>query len=64
MVRGRTIELNREPGLPEGRAVTVEMEPVAETTSASSEVAAVSAPGWLERLEVSPAVAPGRLVNP
>ena len=62
VVRGRTIELNQEPGLPEGQAVTVEIEPVAETTSASSGVAAVSPPGWLERLEMGPAVAPGRLV--
>ncbi len=59
VVRGRTIELNQEPGLPDGQAVRVAIEAVAETTAASSGAAAT--PGWLERLEVNPAIAPGRL---
>jgi uncharacterized protein (DUF433 family) len=62
VVRGRTIERNQEPGLPEGQAVTVEIEPVAEAGSAPPGAAAASPPEWLERLEVNPTVAPGRLV--
>jgi uncharacterized protein (DUF433 family) len=62
VVHGRTIELSQETGLPEGQAVTVEIEPVAESRATPSGAAAVSPPGWLERLEVNPAVAPGRLV--
>jgi uncharacterized protein (DUF433 family) len=62
VVHGRTIELNQEPSLPEGQAVTVEIEPVAETGAGPSAAAAGPPPGWLERLEAGPAVVPGRLV--
>jgi uncharacterized protein (DUF433 family) len=62
VVHGRTIELVREPGLPDGQAVTVEIEPVTETGPTPAGLAAVSPPGWLERLEVNPGAGAGRLV--
>ncbi len=50
VVHGKTIELEREPGLPEGQRVAVEIRAVDD------------GPAWLERFVVDPAVAPGRLV--
>ena len=41
VVHGRTIELVREPGLPDGQAVTVEIEPVTETGPTPAGLAAV-----------------------
>jgi len=50
VIHGRTIELQCEPGLPDGQEVSVEIRPVDE------------APRWLERLIVDPPVRPGKLV--
>jgi uncharacterized protein (DUF433 family) len=50
VIHGRTIELQSEPGLPDGQEVSVEIRPVDE------------APLWLERLVVDPSVRPGKLV--
>ena len=61
VVHGRTIELAQEPGLPDGQAVTVEIEPVAEPKPPPSPPTEAP-PWWLDRLEVNPAVVPGRFV--
>src|SRR4051794_23030327 len=50
VIHGKTIELETEPGLPDGQQVRVEIRPVDE------------APRWLERLAVDPSVRPGKLV--
>jgi uncharacterized protein (DUF433 family) len=50
VIRGKTIELEREPGLPEGQRVAVEVCPLDEP------------PAWLERLVVDPTVLPGKFV--
>src|SRR3954451_1821847 len=50
VIHGRTIELESEPGLPDGQEVSVEIRPVEEV------------PRWLERLDVDPAVRPGKYV--
>jgi len=50
VIHGKTIELDREPGLPEGQRIAVEVRPLDEP------------PPWLERLVVDPAVRPGKFV--
>ena len=50
VIHGKTIELEREPGLPEGQRIAVEVRPVDEP------------PPWLERLAVDPAVRPEKFV--
>src|SRR5713101_8013996 len=50
VIHGKTIELENEPGLPEGQRVAVEIRSVDEP------------PAWLERLLVDPAVQPGKFV--
>jgi len=50
VIHGKTIELEKEPGLPEGQRVAVEVRPVDEP------------PAWLGRLVVDPAVRPGKFV--
>ena len=50
VIRGKTIELEREPGLPEGLRVAVEVSPSNEP------------PAWLERFVVDPTVRPGKFV--
>jgi uncharacterized protein (DUF433 family) len=50
VIRGKMIELEQEPGLPEGQKVAVEIRPVEE------------APRWLERLIVDPAIMSGKLL--
>ncbi|MBV8130480.1 MAG: hypothetical protein JO114_22755 [Planctomycetaceae bacterium] len=44
VIHGKTIELEQEPGLPEGQRVTVEIRPLDEP------------PAWLERFVVDPLV--------
>jgi uncharacterized protein (DUF433 family) len=51
VVHGKTIELEQEPGLPDGQRVAVAVHPL-------DEVAA----SWLERFTVDPQAAPGRFV--
>jgi uncharacterized protein (DUF433 family) len=57
-VHGRTIELPWDLGLPEGHVieVTIKTRPDVESTPEPPP------PWWLERLEVNPAVVPGKLV--
>ena len=50
VIHGKTIELEQEPGLPEGQRVTVEVRPLDEP------------PAWLERFVVDPLVQPGKFV--
>ena len=48
IVHGKTIELEQEPGLPDGQAVEIEIRPVGPSA------------GWLDRIVVDPAVLPGQ----
>jgi hypothetical protein len=50
VIHGKTIELENEPGLPEGQRVAVEIRPVGEP------------PAWLKRFVVDPSVRPGKFV--
>jgi uncharacterized protein (DUF433 family) len=50
VIHGKTIGLESEPGLPDGQEVRVEISPIDEP------------PRWLERLDVDPAVRPGKFV--
>jgi uncharacterized protein (DUF433 family) len=50
VIRGKTIELEREAGLPEGQRIAVEVHPLDEP------------PAWLERFAVDPTVRPGKFV--
>lgn len=50
VIHGRTIELENEPGLPDGQRVAVEIRPLD------------APPAWLERLVVDPAVRPGKFI--
>jgi uncharacterized protein (DUF433 family) len=50
VIRGKTIELEREPGLPEGQRIAVDVRPLDER------------PAWLERFAIDPAVRAGRFV--
>ena len=50
VIHGKTIELEREPGLPDGQRVTVELCPLDER------------PAWLEQFVVDPIVMPGKFV--
>jgi hypothetical protein len=47
VVRGRTIELEREPGLPDGQAVTVTVQAAAQP-SARGEGVRLSAGAWAD----------------
>jgi uncharacterized protein (DUF433 family) len=58
VIRGKVIELSEETGLPEGQEVSVQIEPVVATKPGADG----SPPPWLARLEVNPAVRPGKLV--
>jgi uncharacterized protein (DUF433 family) len=59
VVRGKIIELDKAPGIPDGQTVSVEIRPIATNTAPDEPV---SAPWWLERLDVDPAVKPGKFV--
>jgi uncharacterized protein (DUF433 family) len=50
VIHGKTIELEQEPGLPDGMKVSVQLRPEEPP------------PKWLERLIVDPAIAPGKLL--
>jgi uncharacterized protein (DUF433 family) len=50
VIRGRIIELEEAPPLPEGQEVTVQVRAVDEP------------PKWLERFTVDPTIAPGKLL--
>jgi len=50
VIYGKTVELDREPGFPDGQRVSVQVEPVEEP------------PKWLEKFTVDPAIALGKLL--
>ena len=50
VIHGKTIELEQEPGLPDGQRVSVQVRPEEPP------------PKWLERFTVDPAIAVGKLV--
>jgi uncharacterized protein (DUF433 family) len=50
VIHGKTIELEREPGLPEGQRIAVDVRPLDEP------------PAWLERFAIDPAVRRGSYV--
>lgn len=50
VIHGRTIELDREPELPDGQAVSIQVQPEE------------APPEWLERFTVNPSVALGKLL--
>jgi uncharacterized protein (DUF433 family) len=51
VIHGKTIELERESGLPEGQRIAVDLRPIDEP------------PAWLERFTVDPAIRSGKFVN-
>jgi uncharacterized protein (DUF433 family) len=50
IVHGKTIELDREPGIPAGQRVTIQIQTIDE------------APAWLTRFTANASVAPGKLL--
>jgi uncharacterized protein (DUF433 family) len=50
VIRGKTIELERESGLPEGQRIAVDLRPQDEP------------PAWLERFAADPAIGSGKIV--
>jgi uncharacterized protein (DUF433 family) len=60
VVRGKTIELEKEPGLPDGQPVSVEIRAVAAKTETANAHAPL--PWWLGHLNVDPTVRPGKFV--
>jgi uncharacterized protein (DUF433 family) len=61
IIRGKTIELEQEPGLPDGLAVAVAIQPLGEKEPALAPAPPAPAPWWLDRLDVDPGRA-GRFV--
>ena len=59
VIHGKTIELEKEPGLPDGQAVSVDIRPV-DGKGATAKVS--SPPWWLGHLVVDPSVRPGKFV--
>jgi len=58
VIHGKVIELTQETGLPEGQEVAVEIQPIIPKKTGAEP----SAPSWLTRLDVNPAVRPGKFV--
>jgi len=58
VVHGKTIELEKAPGLPDGQAVSVEIRPAVRASPPSEP----ALPPWLDRLEVNPDVKLGKFV--
>jgi uncharacterized protein (DUF433 family) len=50
VIHGKTIEVERESGLPEGQRIAVDLRPLDEP------------PAWLERFAVDPAIGSGKFV--
>ena len=59
IIRGKSIELEREPGLEDGQKVSVEIRPIIETAPHTHRG---EKPWWLELLDVDPAVRRGKFV--
>jgi uncharacterized protein (DUF433 family) len=59
VIHGKTIELEREPGIPDGQAVCVDIRPIVGKTPSKD---TPPSPWWLERLVVDSTVRPGKFV--
>lgn len=59
MIHGKTIELDREPGLDDGPEVSVEIRPIVLEATQTDQPAS---PWWLEQLDVDPTVRRGKFV--
>ena len=59
VIHGKTIELEKEPGIPDGQAVSVDIRLVVGKTASKD---TPCSPWWLERLVVDSAVRPGKFV--
>jgi uncharacterized protein (DUF433 family) len=59
VIHGKTIELEAEPGLPDGQPVSVEIRPIGVKVAPAESPAP---PWWLEHLIVDPTVRPGKFV--
>ena len=59
VIHGKTIELEREPGLEDGQEVSVEIRPIMREATQPDQPAP---PWWLEQLDVDPTVRRGKFV--
>jgi len=59
IIHGKTIELEREPGLEDGQEVSVEIRPIMKEATQREQPAP---PWWLEQLDVDPTVRRGKFV--
>jgi uncharacterized protein (DUF433 family) len=59
VIHGKTIELDREPGLDDGQEVSVEIRPIMRKATQTDQPAP---PWWLEQLDVDPTVRRGKFV--
>ena len=59
VIHGKTIELEREPGLDDGQEVSVEIRPIMREATEADQPAP---PWWLEQLDVDPTVRRGKFV--
>jgi uncharacterized protein (DUF433 family) len=59
VIHGKTIELDREPGLDDGQEVSVEIRPIVREATQTDQPAS---PWWLEQLDVDPTVRRGQFV--
>ena len=59
VIHGKTIELDREPGLDDGQEVSVEIRPIVREATQTDQPAP---PWWLEQLDVDPTVRRGKFV--
>jgi uncharacterized protein (DUF433 family) len=59
VIHGKTIELDREPGLDDGQEVSVEIRPIVREATQTDQPAS---PWWLEQLDVDPTVRRGKFV--
>jgi uncharacterized protein (DUF433 family) len=58
VIHGKAIELDEEPGLPDGQEVSVDIQPIRERAPA----AGTGSPWWLDHFEVNPTIKPGKFV--
>jgi uncharacterized protein (DUF433 family) len=59
IIHGKTIELEKEPGLEDGQEVSVEIRPIMREATQPEQPAP---PWWLEQLDVDPTVRRGKFV--
>ena len=60
VIYGKTIELEKEPGLPDGQAVSVAIDPIVPKQQTPPEEPPL--PWWLQHLDVDPDVRTGKFV--